>query len=118
MTATAAARPRRHKAVEYIPRETESHFQAELLRLAHALGYRTYHTNDSRRSVAGFPDLVLVHRHKRRVIFAELKRNNEQPQPDQREWHSDLEWCEQEVYVWRPADWTRIVEILTAGGRS
>jgi len=32
-----------------------------------------YHTHDSRRSVPGFPDWVLIHRGQRRILFVELK---------------------------------------------
>ena len=38
--------------------------------LARTLGWRVYHTYDSRRSQPGFPDLVLV---RERILFLELK---------------------------------------------
>lgn len=52
---------------------TEAQFQSAIITLAIRLGWMHYHTHDSRRSVPGFPDLVLVHPLKRRTIFRELK---------------------------------------------
>lgn len=40
---------------------SESVFQSKVINMAKSLGWEHYHTHDSRRSVAGFPDLVLVH---------------------------------------------------------
>jgi hypothetical protein len=50
---------------------SEAAFQDEVLGLARFYRWRGYHTHDSRRSTAGFPDLVLVKAP--RLIFAELK---------------------------------------------
>lgn len=99
-----------------LPPESEAHFQRELVKFAEAAGYRVYHTKFSWKSASGFPDLCLVRRRDRRVIFAELKRDSGVETAAQREWLSDLEWCEQEVYTWRPRDWPRIAEILTREG--
>ena len=68
---------------------------------------------------AGFPDLVLVRRG--RVIFAELKRDDKEPTPEQQKWLDELlEPLSDNMYgspvesvCWHPADWERIVEILT-----
>ena len=52
---------------------TESQFQSAVIELAKLNGYRLiYHTHDSRRSVPGFPDLVLVSEHRQRALFREL----------------------------------------------
>lgn len=49
-----------------------------------------------------------------RLIFAELKRNDEYPEPTQREWLADLALIPRaEVYVWRPKDYLDIAEVLT-----
>jgi hypothetical protein len=82
---------------------TERELQNAVIELAGYLGWRTYHTHDSRRSNPGFPDLVLV---RDRLIFAELKSAKGRLSPAQQFWLADLEHdAGQEVYVWRPSDW-------------
>ena len=51
---------------------TEADFQGLVLDVAETFGWEVFHDGDSRRSNAGFPDLVLVK--DGRIIFAELKR--------------------------------------------
>ena len=62
----------------------ESELKSKVRELAIRLGWEYYHTNDSRRSEAGFPDLVLVRR--QRLIFVELKRQKKDPTTDQKRW--------------------------------
>ncbi len=104
----------------------ERHLQAHIEAAARMLGWRLYHTRDSRGSAAGFPDLVLVRRG--RLIFAELKAQRGKIDEAQRDWYRELrahqntlaEWamlrlgpCERQaeveyifgVYTWRPLDW-------------
>lgn len=84
---------------------TEAELTASLVALAEALGWTfRYHTHDSRRSPAGFPDEVLVHPRQRRLVFAELKRQKGRVSPAQREWLDALELAGAEAYLWRPAD--------------
>jgi hypothetical protein len=65
---------------------------------------------------AGFPDLVLTR--DGRVIFAELKRDDEYPSADQRAWLERLALVEAGApervlaRVWRPRDWSAIEEAL------
>ena len=105
---------------------TEGEFQQQVEGLAKLLSWRFYHTRDSRRSNAGFPDLVMVRRN--RLIFAELKTDAKSSQPTaaQAEWLSSLRVVAEyaqlartdpslrpiEVCVWRPSDWDGIVETL------
>lgn len=63
-------------------------------------GWRTAVAGDG----AGFPDLVLVHRAKERVIFAELKSQRGKLAPEQVEWREALLAAGVEYYCWRPAD--------------
>jgi hypothetical protein len=49
----------------------EAAFQRQVEQLAAFYGWRTYHTHDSRRSAAGFPDLVLIRGPE--LLFVELK---------------------------------------------
>jgi hypothetical protein len=51
--------------------------------LVHLLGWRVYHTWDSRKSEPDFPDLVLV---RDRVMFAELKSPRGRLRKDQAAW--------------------------------
>ena len=110
---------------------TEKQFQGQVLDLARLFGWRAYHTFDSRRSAAGFPDLVMVR--DGRLIFAELKATAGRISADQFAWMQALQEAEEyanpshpgvDVYddgkpkipvrycLWRPADWAEIEEIL------
>lgn len=87
--------------------------QPAVFELARALGYRVAHFRPAkteqgwRTAVAadgkGFPDLVLVGRG--RVIFAELKGQYRQLEPEQVAWLDALRAAGAEVYLWRPRDW-------------
>ncbi|SRR6266542_129380 len=97
--------------LDVLPKLTEKAWQAQVLTLARMFGWRVFHVFNSRRSVPGFPDLVLVRRP--RVIFAELKTDRGRLTDDQRDWLADLGECPVESYVWRPRDAQRIAEVLT-----
>lgn len=92
---------------------SEETFQSAVIALATMNCYRHYHTRDSRRSPSGFPDLVLV-KPGRRVIFAELKTETGKETQHQAEWRNDLLAAGSIACLWRPSDWPRIVEALTA----
>lgn len=93
-----------------LPPQSERSFQSQVLQLAKVLGWRAYHTWNSMHSTGGFPDLVLVRRP--RVVFAELKRQDKGPTPDQTAWLEELRACDQEAYLWRPSDWNELERIL------
>lgn len=57
----------------------------------------------------GFMDLVLI---RDRVVLAELKSAKGRLSPEQRTWIDAAVAAGAEVYVWRPADWDHIVEVL------
>lgn len=82
---------------------TESELQRLVCDLATLRGWSWYHTYDSRRSNAGFPDLVL--RRGPRLVFAELKSAKGVVSPAQADWLDGLRRTGVEVYVWRPVDW-------------
>jgi Holliday junction resolvase len=63
---------------------TEKQFQAELVELLERFGWRTYHTFDSRRSAAGFPDLIAVKGP--RLLAIEVKSEAGVVSLDQRAW--------------------------------
>ena len=93
-----------------LPRQGEASFMAQVVAYAGLLGWHHYHTHDSRHSVAGFPDLVLVRRP--RLLFVELKREGEYPTDAQRQWLDELKACDTEAYLWWPTDWEVIERIL------
>jgi hypothetical protein len=88
----------------------EKDFQAAVMKLAKRLGWRCYHTRDSRKSTAGFPDLVLV---RDKVMFAELKAEDGKPTADQSNWLEAIQLAGSFAYLWRPSDWADIERLLT-----
>lgn len=95
---------------------SEKEFQAAVIALAKRHGWMAYHTHDSRRSAAGFPDLVLLRGDV--GIVAELKRSaKERPTADQQTWLEAWEAVRRiEVRLWTPDLWTEIEAMIT--GRS
>ncbi len=97
--------------------QRESEFQSSVLEAATALGWKWYHTRDSRHSPEGFPDLVLVK--PPRVVFAELKTETGKLSVDQLVWYGLLLQCPSvEVYAWRPRDMDEVIRILQGGSPS
>jgi len=93
----------------------EKALQAHVEHAARQLGWLVYHTFDSRRSAAGWPDLVCVHEETGRMIVAELKRDGKKPTEEQRRWLVALAGVPGiECYVWHPSEWEsgEIVEML------
>jgi hypothetical protein len=89
----------------------EREFQASVVDLALLRGWKAWHDHDSRRNVAGLPDLLLVR--PPRVLFAEIKAARGRLSPSQRTWLDALGRCPGvEVHVWRPGDWSEIEEAL------
>lgn len=110
------------------PPEREADFQAVVVDYARLRGWMTYHTHDSRRSAAGFPDLVMVR--DGQLVFAELKSEKGKTTPEQDAWlmaldavmvgavqrhHDNVECdCTYPVrsFIWRPSDWSSIEKEL------
>ncbi len=92
---------------------TEAELQETVREIAKTTGWLYYHTYRSRRSPAGFPDVVLVR--PPRVVFAELKSDTGKVTKEQRMWLDELLKCvgAVETYVWRPADVDVIASILS-----
>ena len=90
---------------------TEDQFQTSVIQVAKDTGWMLFHDYDSRRSTAGFPDLVMTRNG--RTIFAELKSQRGRIRPEQKEWIAELEKTNGiEVYLWRPSDMDDVVEVL------
>ena len=105
-----------------LPKISEAEFQRQVLQLARYCGWRRAHFRVARTAKgwrtavegdgAGFPDLILIHAQRGRLIVAELKRDGEAPTAEQQAWL--MAWAEvgAETFVWRPADWPAIQQIL------
>jgi hypothetical protein len=92
---------------------SESAFMDTILQAAEIYGWWTYHTHDSRRSTAGFPDLVLIK--PPRVIFLEVKSETGRLSRAQADVLAMLEAVDYvRSGVVRPSDWEQIVEWLSA----
>lgn len=93
---------------------SESALQDSILAGAAAHGWLVHHETDSRRSYAGFPDLVLVHP-KHGIGFFELKAESGSLQPDQFSWRDYLVKAGARYYVFRPRDRFVVDELLATG---
>ena len=103
---------------------TEAEFMQQIVDTARWCGWTLiYHTHDSRRSPAGFPDLVLARPH--RLIFAEVKTETGRVTQAQLAWIANLKTIELdtggivEAHIWRPRDFDQITATLqpTSRGR-
>jgi hypothetical protein len=96
-----------------IKRRSEKGFMAAVIAFAKLHRWKVYHTHDSRRSEAGFLDLVLV---RERVLFAELKDEKGHVSDAQADWIAALLGAGASVFVWRPGDWDQIERVLGGQG--
>lgn len=85
------------------PHVTEAQLQRAIIDMATALGWTCWHDNDSRRNVAGLPDLICVHP-THGLVFIELKTVKGRLRQAQREWLDLLTQAGQRAYVIRPTD--------------
>ena len=85
---------------------SEAQFQRQVIELATLCGYHCYHTFNSRRCAAGFPDLVLARGGA--VLFVELKTERGRVSNAQRDWIAATG-----AEVWRPKDWPHIEATLS-----
>lgn len=79
---------RRRRGVRGRAPDSEAALQERVIGLARFYGWRHYHTHDSRRSAAGFPDLVLLRPPE--LVIVELKTAKGPIRPEQREWLEEL----------------------------
>lgn len=89
---------------------SETALQKAVLEIAKKAGWRVFHVRQGRAHWnlgSGYPDLTMVRYPGGRLVFAELKRETEQPDDRQSAWLMELRNAvngETEVYVWRPSD--------------
>ncbi len=89
----------------------ERSFQAMVNQLLDQLAWLHYHTHDSRRSQAGYPDVTALKAG--RIWIGELKSEHGRVTPEQERWLDA--WEETGVAtvgVYRPRDWDRLVASL------
>ncbi|WP_213816261.1 VRR-NUC domain-containing protein [Glaciihabitans sp. dw_435] len=84
---------------------SEKQFQDVVIAAAERRGFLVYHTHDSRRSQAGYPDLHLVHTTRRRSLFRELKTMKGKTSKAQNIWLAALTNAGHDAGVWRPIHW-------------
>ncbi|MGB8946504.1 MAG: VRR-NUC domain-containing protein [Streptomyces sp.] len=96
---------------------TEEQFRRHVRQLAALRGWSlAYHTHNSRRSDAGWPDEVYGHPKAKRTLFVEFKSDTGRIRPAQREWLRHLADCGHEAALWRPRDLAAIVQVLAPHG--
>ena len=105
---------------------SELDFQTSVVEVAKLAGWRVAHFRSAPPSgwllaradsydAHGWPDLTLVR--PPRLVFAELKSHTGKPTERQLEWLDVLRLVPGvEVYLWNPADWHSLVELLTGRG--
>lgn len=92
---------------------TEEVFRNHLNKLAKALGWDHYHTNDSRRSPIGFPDETYARDFGPVPMFvAELKVPPNKPSAAQTKWLNHFRRAGIPAFLWYPHDWDAILKVL------
>ncbi len=91
---------------------SEKEFQALVIQMAKDFGWKMiYHTHNSRKSAAGFPDLILIRGDL--MLAAELKVGANTPTPAQEDWLLAFERVRRvESRLWYPKDLNTIRELL------
>lgn len=109
---------------------TEAEHQAQVIELAHMLGWHHLHVRRSigkgrtwvtATNIVGWPDLVLFRPAddgQQHLIFAELKSESGKLTPEQEQVLDDLRRSGCEVHVWRPSDMDAIAKRLGDGRAS
>ena len=80
---------------------SEAELQSAVMEQMMWMGWKVYHTHDSRRSNPGYPDLTAVKGS--RVMFVEFKSEKGKIRAGQIEWLDALTHAHGEVYLVRPS---------------
>lgn len=91
---------------------TEQQWQNVVVNVARTYGWQTMHHLVSRGTAPGWPDLVLAHQARRRLLFVELKSDKGKLRTEQRYWLRLLATCGQECGLWRPRDQDTVIGAL------
>lgn len=84
---------------------SERTLQTKVEQIAREFGWLFYHTHDSRRSQAGFPDVVFLHPKTGRLIVRELKDMRRKPTTEQTAWLDAFKLAGIDAGIWRPIDY-------------
>ncbi len=114
MAVTIDGKPVVREPANLAEKISEKEFMAEVTKLAKQNGWKVYHTYNSRKSEAGFPDLVLL---RDRIVVAELKTSDGRLTAAQENWLQAFSDAGVERYVWRPDYWPEIVRVLSLNQR-
>lgn len=98
-----------------IARWSEAAFQKHVIDMAHAHGWWVYTNPDSRRSAAGWPDLVLIREPE--CLFVELKKEKGRVSEAQQTILNKLALCNMETHIWYPRHLDQIHERLSNKGK-
>jgi len=90
----------------------EAVFQGRVVKLAEQAGYTVYHTRDSRRSAAGFQDLVIFKDDDPVCHMWELKRRGGQPSAEQCHFLAGMDGKVIDCRLYHPDDMDEIVDTL------
>lgn len=94
------------RAVDYQAEQAAAMSEEELLDTVRLYGKQlnilVYHTWNSKRSEAGFPDVVLLS--SRAIAYRELKREDGRVTAAQQTWLNRLTSAGQDAGLWRPSD--------------
>ena len=110
------------KLAAFVIELSEAEFQSQVTHLAETLGWDWMHVVTTGKGrhfpirgtiTAGWPDLVLIKGH--RIIYAELKRQNQALDPMQRQVMEKIARTGAECYVWRPSGFAELTELLSGG---
>ena len=103
-----------------LPRMTEAEWTTQVIAFAQLNGWRTVHFRPARTSRGwrtavqgdgkGWPDLVMLRGS--RLVAAELKSESGMATDDQLAWLDAMALVGAECYIWRPADWPSVVQVL------
>lgn len=91
---------------------SEAEWQKQITDLADQLGYLWYHNPDSRRSNAGYPDLVLCHPERGVCFSIEVKAQKGRLSHAQQVWAKALIAAGARYYCWRPNQWDEVQQVL------
>ncbi len=93
---------------------SEAELQSTVIEIMGWQKWLCYHTHDSRRSQAGFPDLVAVKGG--RLLFVEFKTEKGKLTEVQMEWLDRLTIAHREVFLVRPSTMDAFLEEVNVSG--
>lgn len=109
-----------------VSRISEAQFLTQVLDLAKVYGYFRVHFRPAKTAHGwrtalsgdgvGFPDVLLAHEDRGRLIAAELKSEVGKATEAQLQWLAILAACGVETFLWRPSMLVEIAEILQGSG--